>query len=90
MYEVDPLLCERCGGQLKVIGFITEPRVIGKIIPGGSSFDVMPGHLIPSKEPQGGRFLSISKSEIDIHELHLLLSRSRYLARRLLARSAVG
>ncbi len=39
----------------------------------------MPGHLIPSKEPQGGRFSSISKSETDIHELHLLLSRSRYL-----------
>jgi hypothetical protein len=23
------------------------------IIPGGSSFEVMPGHLIPSKEPDG-------------------------------------
>ena len=32
VYEVDPLLCERCGGQLRVIGFITEPRVIGKIL----------------------------------------------------------
>ncbi len=62
-----------------MIGFITEPRVIGKIIPGGSNFEVMPGHLIPSKEPQGGRLSSISKSETDIHELHLLLSRSRYL-----------
>ncbi len=79
VYEVDPLLCERCGGQLRVIGFITEPRIIGKIIPGGSNFEVMPGHLIPSKEPQGGRFSIIWKSETDIHELHLLLSRSRYL-----------
>ena len=26
------------------------------IIPGGSSFEVMPGHLIPSKEPECGRF----------------------------------
>ena len=32
VYEVDPLLCERCGGQLRVIGFITEPRIIGKVL----------------------------------------------------------
>ena len=35
--------------------------------------------LIPSKELQGGRLSSISKSETNIHQLHLLLSRSRYL-----------
>ncbi len=24
VYEVNPLLCDRCGGQLQVIGFIPE------------------------------------------------------------------
>ncbi len=27
----------------------------GGIIPGGTSFEVMPGHLIPSKQPECGR-----------------------------------
>jgi hypothetical protein len=32
IYEVDPLVCPRCGGQMRTIAFITEPRVIGKIL----------------------------------------------------------
>jgi hypothetical protein len=32
VYEVDPLLCPRCGGQMRVIAFIEEPKVIDKII----------------------------------------------------------
>ena len=32
VYEVDPLLGERCGGQLRLIGFITEPRLIRRIL----------------------------------------------------------
>jgi len=31
VFELDPLLCP-CGGQLRVIAFITEPRVIRKIL----------------------------------------------------------
>jgi hypothetical protein len=30
--EVDPFLCPRCGGPMRIIAFITEPRVIGKIL----------------------------------------------------------
>jgi hypothetical protein len=30
--EVDPLLCPSCGGQMCVIAFIEEPKVIDKII----------------------------------------------------------
>lgn len=30
--EVDPLLCPRCGGALHVIGVITEPEVIDRIV----------------------------------------------------------
>jgi hypothetical protein len=32
IYEVDPLVCPRCGGTMRIIAFITEPRVIGAIL----------------------------------------------------------
>jgi len=31
IYEVDPLLCPRCGGQMSILTFIEEPKVIDKI-----------------------------------------------------------
>ena len=32
VYEIDPLLCPSCGGQMKVISFIEDPKAIDKII----------------------------------------------------------
>ena len=32
VYEVDPLVCPRCGSEMMVVGFITEPRVIRRIL----------------------------------------------------------
>ena len=32
IYEVDPLVCPRCGASMRIIAFITEPRVITKIL----------------------------------------------------------
>ena len=32
IYEADPLVCPRCGGGMRIIAFITEPRVIQKIL----------------------------------------------------------
>jgi hypothetical protein len=32
VYEVDPLKCPKCGGEMKVIGFIDESAVIEKIL----------------------------------------------------------
>ena len=32
VYEVDPLLCPSCGGQMRIISFIEEPKVIDRII----------------------------------------------------------
>jgi hypothetical protein len=32
VYEVDPLVCPKCESEMKVIGFITEPRVIRRIV----------------------------------------------------------
>ena len=31
IYEVDPLTC-RCGGQMRVLSFILDPRVVTKIL----------------------------------------------------------
>ena len=31
-YEVDPLICPRCGGRMKVIAFLTESAVVDRII----------------------------------------------------------
>jgi len=32
VYEVDPLLCPSCRGQMKIISFIEDPNAIDKII----------------------------------------------------------
>jgi hypothetical protein len=30
VYEVDPLVCPRCGGDMRVVGFITQPALIDR------------------------------------------------------------
>ena len=32
IYEADPLVCPRCGGPMRIIAFITEPKVIATIL----------------------------------------------------------
>jgi len=32
VYEVDPLVCPQCGGQMKAIAFITDYSVVDRII----------------------------------------------------------
>jgi hypothetical protein len=32
LYEVDPLICAGCGGEMRVVALITEPSVIKKIL----------------------------------------------------------
>jgi hypothetical protein len=32
VYEIDPLLCPSCGGQMSIISFIEDHKVIDKII----------------------------------------------------------
>ena len=32
VYEVDPLICPLCGGQMRIIFFIEEPKTIDRII----------------------------------------------------------
>jgi len=32
IFEVDPLRCPRCGDAMRVVGFITQPHVIDRIL----------------------------------------------------------
>ena len=32
VYETDPLLCPKCGGQMRIIAFIEDHKVIDRII----------------------------------------------------------
>ncbi len=32
VYEVDPLVCPRCGGAMRILAFIEQPEVIEKIL----------------------------------------------------------
>jgi hypothetical protein len=32
VYEVDPLVCPQCGGQMRVISFITDYAVVDRIV----------------------------------------------------------
>jgi hypothetical protein len=32
VYEVDPMVCPRCAGTMRVVGFITQPHVIRRIL----------------------------------------------------------
>ncbi len=32
IYEVDPLTCTECGGQMRIIAFLLDPGVVRKIL----------------------------------------------------------
>jgi len=32
VYEVDPMICPRCGGRMRVVAFLTEYAVVDRII----------------------------------------------------------
>jgi hypothetical protein len=32
IFEVDPLVCPRCGEEMRIVAFITEPKTIDKIL----------------------------------------------------------
>ena len=53
IYEVDPLTCRRCGEQMKIIAFISEPSVIRRIL----------DHLEPKARPRAPP----EPSEIAVH-----------------------
>jgi hypothetical protein len=58
VWEVDPLLCEQCGSEMKIISFIYERAVIKKILvhlhlysePGQQRAPPAPGPEVPIRE----------------------------------------
>lgn len=52
VYEVDPLLCPRCGGKMKIISFIEDVAVIKKILSHLGLWEVVPRRKrAPPKSP---------------------------------------
>ena len=50
IYEVLPLLCPQCGGEMRIIAFITEAAVIREIL-GDMDEPISPPRLLPAREP---------------------------------------
>ncbi|MEI8192092.1 MAG: hypothetical protein WCI75_20465, partial [candidate division NC10 bacterium] len=42
VYKVDPLVCSRCGGAMRILAFIEQPEVIEKIL---THLGVWPAHV---------------------------------------------
>ncbi len=50
IYEVLPLVCPKCGGEMKIIAFITEAAVIREIL-GHLGEPTSPPRLLPARGP---------------------------------------
>ena len=50
IYEVFPLLCPQCGGQMRLIAFITEGTQIRRILD-HIGVDSQPPHIAPARGP---------------------------------------
>ena len=53
VYEVDPLVCDKCGGRMKVIAYIQEPDVIWKILNHLGLLEVKPAITLGRPPPDG-------------------------------------
>ena len=47
VYEVDPLVCVRCGTEMRVLAVITQPEVVDKILDHLASKGIEPGRGPP-------------------------------------------
>ncbi|MBI4574380.1 MAG: hypothetical protein HY713_13975 [candidate division NC10 bacterium] len=53
MYEVDPLLCPRCGGTMKVVAVIERPAVVRQILDHLGLPTAAPSFRAPPDPPDG-------------------------------------
>ena len=67
VYGVLPLLCTGCGGQMKILAFLTEPPVVSSIL---LRLDLhhLPPPLSPARGPPQGDFLFDQTPEFDATE----------------------
>lgn len=91
VYEVDPLVCPRCQGVMRVVAFVTEPRVIRRILdhlaapaPTPSQGRAPPPVALPAPVlpccPAGQRRLRPSASPSPKIRLPILRRREEHLA----------
>ena len=71
IYGVLPLLCPGCGGQMKILAFLTDPPVVSKIL---LHLDLhhLPPPLSPARGPPQGDFLFDQTSGFDATEADLV------------------
>jgi len=50
IYEIDPLCCPKCGGEMKIISFITEYQIIKKILEHLRLWEQKPSRDPPNRE----------------------------------------
>jgi hypothetical protein len=64
IYGVLPLLCPACGGQMKILAFLTDPPVVSSIL---LHLDLphQPPPLSPARGPPQGDFLLDQTSAFD-------------------------
>jgi len=59
VYEVDPMICPKCGGLMKVVAFITEYTVVDRII------DHLKLTFIAEKPPPSRVYTEIALTEAE-------------------------
>ncbi len=64
IYEVLPLLCPQCGGEMRIIAFITEAAVIREIL-GHLGEPTSPPRLLPARGPPLWEMPGTEPGEID-------------------------
>ncbi len=64
IYEALPLLCPRCGGEMKIIAFITEAVVIREIL-GHLGEPTSPPRLLPARGPPLWEMAGVEPDESD-------------------------
>jgi len=59
VYEVDPMICSKCGGRMKVVAFITEVAVVDRII------DHLKLTFVAAKPPPSHVFEQVALPEVE-------------------------
>ena len=59
VYEVDPMICSKCGGRMKVVAFLTEYAVVDRII------DHLKLTFVAAKPPPSHAFTEVALPEAD-------------------------
>ena len=66
IYEVDPLVCSRCGAQMKIVAFIQDPKEIAKLT---KNLGISQQRAPPLKAPRSSRSTPVRYFEPDLTQL---------------------